>query len=237
MSALAQMIRWDALLQWRSHLYAATAVATAFVCAVVLMIPLDPIPPKLVAALIFVDPAVIGLSFVGGVIAMERTAGTLSALGVSPSPGWVYVVSKIATFTFLGVLSGGVIAIVAAGAAFNAPMMLFALVLTNAAAVVIGFVLVAPTRSMNGFISSLIIFSMISILPIAAFFDLAPAPIDLLLRVIPSYAMLIVLEAGVSVSVATADLFYGVAYLLLIVGFGLKRAVGDYDQRIVTEGL
>jgi len=238
MSMAVHMMRWDATLQYRSHVYAATMVATAAICVVVLLIPLDPIPAKIAALLIFVDPAVIGLSFVGGFIAIERGAGTLIALGVTPMPGWVYVVSKIATFSALGVVSGGAIALVAAGAGLNAPMMVFALILTNAAAVVIGFLMVARTRSINGFIRNLVIFAMIAMAPVIGYFGLAPGPLDIVLRAIPTYAMLIVLEAGFDAgAVSTGDLVYAILFLLIVIAAGLKRAVSDYDRWIVTGGL
>ena len=65
MATFVHVLRLDLRLQARSFLYPATAVSTGVICGVLLLLPVRAVSPRLTAFFVFLDPATIGLSFVG----------------------------------------------------------------------------------------------------------------------------------------------------------------------------
>src|SRR5262245_18991379 len=116
-------------LQLRSFIYPATIVSTAVICAFILILPMQTRSPHLAAFFVFMDPATIGLSFVGAIVLKEKAQGTLAALGVTPLRPWLYVRTKTVSLTWLAFLSGLAVAWVATGGAFRTAPMLVAIAL------------------------------------------------------------------------------------------------------------
>jgi fluoroquinolone transport system permease protein len=71
---LGSLLRWDATLQARHHVFTANVVSTLALCGLVALIPPASLTPPLASFVLFADPALIGLSFVGAVVLMERGA-------------------------------------------------------------------------------------------------------------------------------------------------------------------
>ena len=237
MYKVLHLLRWDVDMQIRGNVYAATAFSTAVLCGVAVLLPFDPLPTEAAAFLVFADPAAVGLAFVGAVIFLEKAANTLSAVSVMPMPGWMYVLSKVISLTFLGVISGVAVAWFASDGAFDTFYMMTALVLSNAVAVLIGFALVARAKSMNEFLVRVIIAITIGYLPLLAFFSVIGGPIDTAMRLIPSYPMLILLEAGIDPDVVSeADKVFSIAYLCAWIIVGWLWSLREYQASILTQG-
>src|SRR5262245_3836340 len=115
--------------QLRSFIYPATIVNTAVICAFLLLLPMQPSLHDPVAFFVDMDPAPIGLSFVGAIVLKEKAQGTLAALGVTPLRPWLYVLTKTVSLTWLAFLSGLAVAWVATGGAFRTAPMLVAIAL------------------------------------------------------------------------------------------------------------
>tara|TARA_R110002072_G_scaffold205996_3_gene363774 strand:- start:907 stop:1620 length:714 start_codon:yes stop_codon:yes gene_type:complete len=237
MRRLASMVAWDIGLQIRSHFYTATALTTAVIAGLIFLIPFDPLPAQFATLLVFVDPAVVGLTLVGAFVLVEKGTNTLSALGVTPMPAWVYVGAKIISFTLLGGLSGLIIAVLAMRGGINYPVMLAALILSNAVAVLIGFALVTRARSVNGFVANILLASLVLILPVIAYFDLASPLLAAGLKIIPSYAMLVLLEAGLSQNASPVGAIMAMLWLSSWTVVGWFWALREYHRQLATGGL
>ena len=221
---------------WRSHFLTATALTTAFLIGATLLIPLDPLPVKFVATLIFLDPAVIGMTFAGAYILLEKGANTLAALGVTPLSARVYVGAKILVFSVLGVVAGLAVAIAAYGPNFHAPALFAALTLSNVVAVQIGILMVAQSHSVNGFLRNVIVASLAFATPLLGFHGVAPPLLDLLLRVIPAYSMLASFESGLSGEIGVGFAVH-CAYLAGLAVFGWRLCERQYETRLARGGL
>ena len=182
---------------------------------------------------IFMDPAFVGLAFVGAFVLMEKGAGTLSALKVTPLSASIYLASKLTTFTVLGVVCGLPIAWATAGNTFNLPLMLLGLVLSNATAVLMGFASVVRTRSVNAFLANLLVVSVVLCLPLLSFFNIVPSVVADALKLIPSYAMLKVIEAGMD---PVTSITVPVIYLAAWVTGGWLWCLREYDHHLVVQG-
>ncbi|MEM8985740.1 MAG: hypothetical protein AAGC95_03365 [Pseudomonadota bacterium] len=228
-----KMVRWDMRLQARSHLYTATVLTTlAFCLTVYLLAPFD-LERKWLAFLLFMDPAVIGLSFVGAFILMERGGKTLSALATTPLQGWVYVFGKIASFAILGSVSGACVAFVASGGHLIYPTAALSLLMTNAAAVLLGFALAAPAATVNAFLARMSIAMLIVTTPALGYLGLVPDTVHMALAVIPTYSMLVLLEAGFAQSAVSVGeyIVHGV-YLLAWTIAGWFWSVRAYERHM-----
>ncbi len=101
---LAAALRNDVRLQVRHGFYAAYAVV---ICAYLVL--LHALPPHarevLLPLLVLTDPAVYGFVFVGGILLLERSDGTLESLFVSPLRPLEYVASKALSLGLLALAS------------------------------------------------------------------------------------------------------------------------------------
>lgn len=230
--AFAHLLRWDAALQVRSHFATATAIVAAMFCAAALLYPEKPAPLKLATLLIFMDPAVVGVTFVGAQILMERTAGALSAVMTTPLRPAPYIAAKVVSLTTLGAAAGATIALVAAPARIDPLHLSFGLFLTNAFGVLLGLALVARAASVNALLRNIAIVSVALALPLVAYFNLAPAPLARAMAVVPTGAMLNLIEAGLSEGGAPLSALYLAAWCAAL----WRIAVADYASGRLARG-
>lgn len=236
MHRLLNMIRWDLDLQARNYIMVMNAVSTAVIIAFVLLIG-PPVPASVASFFIFADPALIGLSLTGAIVLMEKSARVLSALGVAPSPPWVYVASKTVTMTGMGALSALAVAWVGLGGAFDWPLMILAVLLSNIIAVLIGFACVARAPSMNAFMTYLLMVAALLFAALPAHFGILPDWGVLSSMLLPSYAMLLALNGAADPSsLSAAQWSYAIGYQLVWIALGWAWSLHEFSAHIVTEG-
>jgi fluoroquinolone transport system permease protein len=228
---LVRLLRLELTLQARSFVYPATVVSTALICAFVFLLPVRPLPPRVAAFFVFMDPATLGLSFVGAIVLKEKAEGTLVALGITPLRPSSWVAVKTISLTLLAFGSGLVVAYFATRAAFNLPRQLLALGLCSAVAVLIGLGCVARAVSMNHLVMTLLWVSAVLYLPLLSHFGVAPRLVVPVLAIIPSAAMLVVLTAAANASAVTpgAQLIASL-YLVGWICLGWWWALREYER-------
>ena len=236
MAALARIVWFDIGLQLKSFIYPATVVSTGIICGFILILPVETLSPHWGAFFVFMDPATIGLSFVGAIVLMEKTQRTIYALGISPMRPWVYVASKTISLTLLTFAAGLVVAWVAVDR-FDLLKMLIALALSSTVAVLIGFACVARAPSMNKLMITLLWVTTVAYIPLLAHFELLPAGLRPIVAVIPSYAILVTVLVSIDPDAAsTAAKVYGYAYLVLWCVIGWLWTLREYKRHIITDG-
>jgi len=237
MGGLAALLRLELRLQARSFLYPATVMSTALICGVAWLVPSRPLPPRLTAFFVFMDPAIIGLSFVGAMVLMEKTQGTLAALAVTPLRTTAYVGAKAVLLTLVTFASGVAVALAATRGAVDLPRLILALALSGTLSVLVGLACVARAASMNQLVVTLLWISTLLYLPLLNHFGAAPKALAPLLAAIPSHAMLVLLTAGADpqASSTPAQLAAGF-YLLAWIGAGWGWTVGEFRRAVVSEG-
>ena len=186
MGGFATLFRLELLLQRRSFILPATVVSTAVICGFVLLLPARPPAPRVTAFFVFMDPATIGLSFVGAMVLMEKAQGTLDALAVTPPRPTAYVAAKATFLTVLTFASGLVVVSVATRGDFDVARQLLALALCSGVAVILGLACVARAASMNHLVMTLLWVSTVLYLPLLAHFGIVSGPASAMLAPIPS---------------------------------------------------
>ncbi|MDE0192781.1 MAG: hypothetical protein OXQ90_15620 [Gammaproteobacteria bacterium] len=236
MAGLLRIVRFDIGLQLKSFIYPATVVSTGIICGFILVLPVETLSPEWGAFFVFIDPATIGLSFVGAIVLMEKAQRTIYALGISPMRPWVYVASKTISLTLLTFAAGLVVAWVAVDR-FDFGKMLVALTLSSTVAVLIGFACVARAPSMNKLMITLLWVTGIAYIPVLAHFDVLPEALTPVVAVNPSYAILVTVLVSIDPeAVSTATKVYGYAYLGAWCVLGWWWTLREYKRYIITDG-
>jgi fluoroquinolone transport system permease protein len=169
---LARLIIWDMKIQARENVYLFTLLTTLTFCVFIWLLP-HRAPDTVVTGVLFLDPAVVGTSFVAAIVLMGRSQNTLVALAVSPARPSEYVVSKIVTLTLL-TFAGGMTLVCAAY--WPVPLdrairFIIAMAFTGTLGVVGGVLLVATANSMNHFLARAFPVSVVLYLEFLAHFD------------------------------------------------------------------
>lgn len=236
MATLTKTVRWDLRLQLRSFIYPATVVSTALICGFILVLPVNALPADWATFFIFMDPALIGLSFVGAIVLMEKAEGTIFAVGVSPMRPTTYVASKTITLMLLAFASGLAVAYVATDEVVLW-RLLVALALSSTFAVLVGLACVARVPTMNKLMITLLWVELIILLPVLVHFAVLPEVLTPLLALIPSYAILLAISLSLDPTAASAWLeVYAYGYLALWCVIGWFWALREYTRNIVTDG-
>ncbi len=168
---LSRLLIWDIRLQARENIYLFTVVTTLAFCTLLWLLP-ERAPDTIVTAILFLDPAVVGTSFVAAIVLMERSQNTLVALAVTPVRTGDYLLSKVVTLTVLTFVGGMALVCVAY---FPVPLgqalrFIVAMVFTGAMSVAGGALLVATANSMNHFIARAAAIYAVLYLPFLAHF-------------------------------------------------------------------
>jgi hypothetical protein len=232
---LLRLVVWDMCVQARERIYLFTLLTTAAFAATVALLPGDA-PDTVITAILFLDPAVVGMGFVAGLVLLERAQNTLPALAVTPVSPADYVLAKLATFTALTIAGG--LAIVAVAywppGAWLVLRMGLALAFTGALGVLGGLVLVATANSLNHLIARAVPISILLYLPFFAHFGAVEGwPAWVLFGADPGHAMLrALLWAADPSAVTRAEAIYAFGYMALL-GAVLLRCALDLHTRTI----
>jgi fluoroquinolone transport system permease protein len=227
-------------IQARENVYLFTVLSTLAFSTVLLLLP-DRAPDTVVTGVLFLDPAVVGTGFVGGIILMERSQNTLTALAVSPARPFDYVVSKVITLTLL-TFAGGIALVCVAYWPLSldrALRFVIAMAFTGALAVVGGVVMVATANSMNHLIARAFPVSVVLYLPFLAHFKVVDGLWAwVLFGINPGHAMQRALLWGADpANISRAETIYAFGYMGLLIAIlfvWALRLFGDNIARGAT---
>lgn len=159
-------VLWDIRFQFRHGFYG----AYGFVCAVYIgllrFLP-ESMEEEAVRWIIFTDPSLLGVFFVGGMILLERRQGVLVALAVTPLRLWEQLTAKVLSLMLLAVASSVIILVGAGWWDINWLPVLIGIMATSAFTTLAGVSLAVRVRSLNGYLLAT---------PLIAVFFLLPAP-------------------------------------------------------------
>jgi fluoroquinolone transport system permease protein len=218
--ALPRLLLWDVRVQAREKIYFFTVLTTLAFSVVLWLLPV-PAPHAVVTGVLFLDPAVVGTSFVAAIVLMERSQNTLAALAVSPARPADYVRSKIVTLTLLTFAGGMALVCVAywplpLGQALR---FMLAMAFTGALGVLTGLLLVATANSINHFIARAFPVSVVLYLAFLAHFDVVTGVWAwVLFAPNPGHAVLrSLLWAADPALVSTAEVVYAFGYMAVLI--------------------
>ncbi|MDF1616205.1 fluoroquinolone export ABC transporter permease subunit [Petrocella sp. FN5] len=136
---------------------------------------------------LFMDPSVLGLFFIGGILLLEKEQGILSLMYVTPLRIWEYILSKVISLCFISLMAVLLISIIAYKDNVNYIYLVVGVILTSVFFTLCGFLVATRSKSVNDFFVKIIPWMMLLILPC---FLLVFYPNLVVLGLIPSVASL-----------------------------------------------
>ena len=221
MRRLFTTIRWDATLQIRNGLYAATLFITAFWALILLQAgALDLrwlLPPMVIGNLL-----VGTFFFIGAVVLLEKGEGTLTAQVVTPLQVGEYLAAKLITLSALALAETLILVLVIAGSRFNAVLLIAGVVFAAALYCLFGFIAVARYTAINEYLLPSGVYVTALWIPLlASMAQWRPW----LFYLHPMSAPLTLVEAAFGMSTPW-QIVYGIAYSTLWIGL-----LGIWSQR------
>lgn len=152
----------DIRFQWKYGFYLLYAIFTA-----VYLLTLSAVPESArrtaATVMIYTDPAAMGLFFMGAIILLEKSQRVNGALAVSPARDWEYMLAKLLSLAWIGLLVGGILAV--AGGIKRLPLCLAAIVLSSFLCSACGLIAAERSRSLNRFVLLAVPFELALCLP------------------------------------------------------------------------
>ncbi len=181
--------------------------------------------------IVFSDPSVLGLFFIGGIILMEKGQGVLMVLVVSPLRTSEYILSKVLSLTIVSVLAALAITWFSNYPTVNWWLLLVATILTSGIFTLLGIMINAGCNTVNQYMLRTIPYMLLFILPC---FALLGFPYSEFFVIIPSVAAL-KLMLGAYHGISGFETAALVIYLFAINYILLKLAVTTFEKRIVYQ--
>jgi len=170
--------------------------------------------------------------FIGGLVLLEKSEGSLQALAVSPLRPWEYIAAKVASLALLSVLEAGVIVLATHGPRFDVLFFAVGVGLTAVLFALYGFVAVARYSSINAFLFPSMVYTAVLGLPVLDVLGIWPHSAWLLH---PVRAPLVLLEAAFQ-PVPAWRIGYAIGYgAVSSVALGWL-ALGAYERHVVARG-
>lgn len=197
MSRLLATMKLDVMLQWRYGFYGAGAFVA--VISILIMWQVNPNAYEAVLpGMLFVSLLVTTFYFIAGLVLFEKGEGVLQGLITTPLRINEYLISKLVTLTVLAAAEQVLIVSLTYGITFgifslNIPAFIISIVLWCVLGVLVGFAFVARFDSITEF---LLPSSLIGIIAVAPWFDIAGVIDFPPLVVIPTYGAMLLFGAA-----------------------------------------
>lgn len=136
---------------------------------------------------VYSDPSVLGLFFIGGIVMLEKVQGVLSVLVVSPLRTVEYILSKVISLAFVSVLAAFAITGFSQSENVNWLLLFLSTVLTSAIFTMCGIMINAGCQTVNQYMLKTIPYMLLFVLPC---FSLIGFPYSWIFTLIPSVAAL-----------------------------------------------
>ncbi|MGB3368355.1 MAG: hypothetical protein WBA54_12750, partial [Acidaminobacteraceae bacterium] len=182
--------------------------------------------------IIFSDPSILGLFFIGGTILLEKEQGVLSSILVTPLTSIEYILSKLLSLASISIAAALLISLLTYRGPVNYTYMILGTLLTSIFFTLIGIVIVTKSRSVNEFFVKMVPYAIILLLPC---FLLIKFSSLVALNIFPTISLLRLIYFsyhGVNHLESILQLIYMFIVNLLL----LRYTVSKFEERIVYGG-
>ena len=237
MSNFKNMLKWEFVLLSRYKIIHISILSMVLYFLTTQAVP-DMNKTTFHTMLLFFDPAIIGIMFVGVLVLFEKSENVLQALVITPMKTDDYLLSKITSLTILSIISASIfIALlnIFSGIDFNIQFLVLGIILTSVMLILLGFILVSRVNNINEYLVAMII----------AFLGLLFAPLlhlsglyeNVIFYLWPTQASF-TLFTGVfnATSLELWEIAYGIGYQVIWIGLLYFLARKAFYKHIVLKG-
>lgn len=225
---LLHAIRADIRFQMKQGFYLVYVIITLLYLVILSFLPYELLSVAL-PLVVFSDPSVLGLFFIGGIILLEKVQGVLMVVVVSPLRTAEYILSKVISLAILSILAAFVISFFSNYEAINWLLLLLATILTSGIFTMSGIMINAGCETVNQYMLKTIPYMLLFVLPC---FSLIGFPYSYLFTVVPSVAALR-LMMGAYLGIAWFEAVALVVYLAGINYLFLRLTMRVFENKIV----
>lgn len=172
MSPIINLLRFNFLLIRRNKLIEISIIVTALYMGIFYALGDLEQLHKVLVLLIFNDPALLGLLFVGAMVLFERDENVLQAVAILPIRKRDFILARASALVFLSLISCVAMAIIVRGSDCNYGHYIAASILSSYLFTFLGFVAVANVSSFNAYILRILLLILPISLPFFGYFGL-----------------------------------------------------------------
>jgi len=238
MSNLKNMLKWEFILLSRYKIIHISILSVILYFLTTQAVQSLRNQTQVHSVLLFFDPALIGILFVGALVLFEKSENVLQALVITPMKTDDYLLSKIISLTILSIISAllfiGLMTIFNE-TSFNLFYLVIGIILTSIMLILVGFILVSRVNSINGYLLGMVIgFIGLTFPPLLMLFNIYESPIFYLW---PTQASFLLFN-GVfhAASLELWEIIYGISYQAFWIGLLYIFAKKAFYKYIVLEG-
>ena len=237
MSNIKNMVKWEFILLSRYKIIHISILSVILYFLTTQAIP-DMNRPIFHTMLLFFDPAVIGIMFIGALVLFEKSENVLQALVITPMKTDDYIFSKLTSLTILSLISATIFLTllnVFGEINFSIIFAVFGIVLTSVLLILLGFILVSGVNSINEYLLAMGISFLILTFP--PMLHLSGLYENVIFYLWPTQASFI-LFTGVfnSQSLELWEIAYGIIYQLVWCAILFLLAKKAFYKHIVLKG-
>lgn len=175
--------------------------------------------------IIFSDPTMLGMIFVGAFVLLEKRSGIIKSLGITPLGASGYIFGKVISMLIIGICTAIVIGITYRELDFNFIVLIITVAMSSAIFTMIGIIISSYTSSMNQYLCIVVIGMTILSVPLINFigFDFK------VLNIIPTYSVVILIWQ----SITNVDIgVMNIIVLLIWLGLLMKITCRVVDNKL-----
>jgi len=174
---------------------------------------------------VYSDPSVLGMFFIGGIIMLEKGQGLLQVFTVTPLRTTEYLIAKVLSLSIVSVLATIALTVFSSYHQVNWLLILLATVLTSGIFTLCGVLISAGCRNVNQYLLKTIPYMLLFVLPC---FALIWFPTGSWFNVFPSVAAL-----RLMVGAYTNDITWIESSLLIVYLIGMNYLFFRWSEKVV----
>lgn len=238
MNNLKNMLRWEMVLLSRYKIIHISILSVLLYFLTTQAVESLKDQTQVHSVLLFFDPAVIGLMFVGALVLFEKSENVLQALVITPMNTDDYLLSKIIALTTLSIISAGLfmsLMVIFNDTVFNVIYLALGIILTSIMLILLGFLIVSRVNNINGYLLGMMMgFLFLTFPPLLQLFKIFENPAFYLW---PTQASFTLLEGVFHAStLETWEIVYGVGYQIFWIFLLYFLAKKAFHKNIVLKG-
>ena len=223
-------LRADVRFQFKQGFYFVYVAIVAMYLIILHYLPANVIGIAL-PLVVYSDPSVLGMFFIGGIIMLEKGQGLLQVFTVTPLRIAEYLIAKVLSLAIVSVLATIVLTVFSTYNEVNWLLVTLTTVLTSSIFTLCGVIISAGCRNVNQYLLKTIPYMLLFMLPC---FSLIWFPTGNWFCVFPSVASLrLMLGAYAHDNITWIESSLMIAYLIIICYVFFRWAVRVFESKIV----
>jgi fluoroquinolone transport system permease protein len=176
--------------------------------------------------IIFSDPTVLGMIFIGAFILLEKVGGVTEGIAISPLGAQRYIIGKVASMGLISLITSLVLAMSVKGIQFNVGGFVLTVIVSSMLFTMLGILTAVYTQTINHYLVVIIGIGTILTLPLLDYFKLINIP---LARLVPTYQVFGLIEKSIK---GQSVVHFSMGYLLVILGIVYGLTVHKVNHKL-----